>query len=391
MSKRLLATLMLLMSMILAACSTEEITAENIITKMQDAQRTTTDMNAVVRMDYTSSEQTGFVAAEYWMRKTGAKDAAGNDIQAVRVKVLDASEADMIGTEAVSDGTQGWAYVPSENTAYVGTAAEIEANMPEAGQGAGPADQTEMLLELQGFLQQGLNAVNIEILGEEQVAGANAYKLKITPKADAQQQLQLPIELLVDITLWVDGTRWMPVKLIVDAKEMGKVEIAAQTLQVNAGVDAAMFSAQPPAGATTVQIADMLKNMQGAEEAAAPVTLDEARAQADFTVLTAGEANAGAALVDVQMISLPQSTAVIQSFSGPSVEWSLVQSKGNLDQMGSMNRGGTEVDVRGVKGSLIEGKGNVGTLLTWEENGVNFVVAGNISADDAQKIAAALK
>jgi outer membrane lipoprotein-sorting protein len=389
MSKRLLAILMLLMSMVLAACAKEEITAENIVTKMQEAQRNTADMHAVARLDYTSRDESGFITAEYWMRKTGAKDEAGNDIQTVRVKVLESSEADAVGVEAVFNGDSGWLYSPKENTAYVGSKADMEGMRPEESNG-GPASQTEMLMQLQGFVQQGLDAVNIEIQGEEQVAGANAYKLKITPKPEAQQQLQLPIELLVDITLWVDSTRWMPVKLIVDAKEMGKVEIAAQTLEVNAGVDAAQFDAAPPAGATIVKIADMVKEHEQ-ESGASATTLDDARAKAGFTLLTAGETNAGAALVDVQMIKLPQSTAVVQSFSGPGVEWSLVQSQGDFDPSKRDNVGGAAVDVRGVKGTLIEGKGNVGTLLTWEEDGVNFVVAGNISAEDAQKIAADLK
>ncbi len=389
MSKRLVSSMLLIVSLLLSACAREEITAENIVTKMREAQATTTDMHAVVRMDFTSPDESGFITAEYWTRKTGVKDEAGNEISAVRLKILEASEADMVGAEAVSDGTQGWLYSPTENTAYVGTKADIEGNMPEPGRGGGATSQTEMLLQLQGFVQQGLDAVNIEILGEEQVAGANAYKLKISPKPEAQSQLQLPIELLVDITVWVDSARWMPLKLIVDAKDMGKVEVAAQTLEINTGVDAAQFSAQPPVGATIVQIADLLKDMKQSE--AAPTTLDEARAQAGFPLLTAPNGTVGAALVEVQTINLPQGSAVVQSFSGPGVEWSLVQSQGDASAMGRGNRGGTVVDVRGVEGTLIEGKGNVGTLLTWQEGDVTFVIAGNISAEDALAAAAALK
>ena len=389
MSKKLISSVLLIVSLLLSACAREEITAENIVTKMREAQATTTDMHAVVRMDFTSPDETGFVTAEYWSRKTGAKDADGNEIGAVRVKVLDASEADLVGSEAVTDGTQGWLYSPKDNTAYVGTKADIEAHKPEAGATGGPTSQTEMLLQLEGFVQKGLDALNIEILGEEQVAGTNAYKLKISPKPEAQSELQLPIELLVEITLWVDSTRWMPVKLIVDAKDMGKVEVAAQTLEINSGVDAAQFSAAPPAGATIVQIADLLKEMH--ESQAAPTTLEEARAQVDFPLLTAPNGTAGAALVEVQTINLPKGSAVVQSFSGPGAAWSLVQSQGDASDLERGSRGGTVVDVRGVKGTLIEGKGNVGTLLTWQEGDVTFVVAGNISAETALAAAAALK
>lgn len=388
MSKRLLSSVLLIISLVLSACAREEITAENIVTKMRQSQVATNDMHAVVRVDYTSPDQTGFINAEYWTRKTGTKDAVGNDISALRVKILDSSQADAIGTEAVFDGDKGWVYTPKSNTAYVGSKAEIEANKPERNNG-GPTNQTEMLLQLQGFIQKGLDAINIEIQGEEKVIGADAYKLKITPKPEAQADLKLPIELLVETTLWVDSTRWMPLKLIVDAKDMGKVEIAAQSLDINAGVDAAMFAAQPPAGAKIVKLADMLKEMKKSE--AAPTTLEEARTQAGFPVLSAPDGTAGAALVGVQLIKLPQGSAIVQNFSGAGVEWSLVQSQGDNKQAGRASQGGTPVDVRGVKGTLIEGKGNVGTLLTWQEGTVTFVVAGNLSAENALVVAAALK
>nr|MBP8251693.1 hypothetical protein [Herpetosiphon sp.] len=333
-------------------------------------------------LSFSSREESGSVKAEMWMRKTGQKDAQGNDIQAMRMKVLEASEPKMVGAEMVTNGDAMWAYDPDSNTAYVGTKADME-NRPESN--GGQMGQAEMLLQLQEQIQQGLDAVNIEILGQEQIAGANAYKLKIAPKPETQQQL--PIDLLVDIALWVNDSYWMPVKLSVDAKDMGKLEITATTLDVNKGVDAAMFEAQPPAGATIVQIADVMKEMDQSESSA--VTLDEAKAQAGFPVLGATE-TAGAALVDVQLMNIANNATVVQTFSGPDIEWSLVQTKGEDRDAAAMGRG-TSVKVRGVDGTLIEGRGNVGTLLTWKENGISYVIAGNVTAEQATAIANGLK
>lgn len=374
--------LFLIFSIILVGCGKEEITAQNIVTKMRESQANTNDVHAVVEMSFSSREESGSVKAEMWMRKTGQKDAQGNDIQAMRMKVLEASEPKMVGAEMVTNGDAMWAYDPDSNTAYVGTKADME-NRPESN--GGQMGQAEMLLQLQEQIQQGLDAVNIEILGQEQIAGANAYKLKIAPKPETQQQL--PIDLLVDITLWVNDSYWMPVKLSVDAKDMGKLEITATTLDVNKGVDAAMFEAQPPAGATIVQIADVMKEMDQSESSA--VTLDEAKAQAGFPVLGATE-TAGAALVDVQLMNIANNATVVQTFSGPDIEWSLVQTKGEDRDAAAMGRG-TSVKVRGVDGTLIEGRGNVGTLLTWKENGISYVIAGNVTAEQATAIANGLK
>lgn len=374
--------LFLIFSIILVGCGKEEITAQNIVTKMRESQANTNDVHAVVEMSFSSREESGSVKAEMWMRKTGQKDAQGNDIQAMRMKVLEASEPKMVGAEMVTNGDAMWAYDPDSNTAYVGTKADME-NRPESN--GGQMGQAEMLLQLQEQIQQGLDAVNIEILGQEQIAGANAYKLKIAPKPETQQQL--PIDLLVDIALWVNDSYWMPVKLSVDAKDMGKLEITATTLDVNKGVDAAMFEAQPPAGATIVQIADVMKEMDQSESSA--VTLDEAKAQAGFPVLGATE-TAGAALVDVQLMNIANNATVVQTFSGPDIEWSLVQTKGEDRDAAAMGRG-TSVKVRGVDGTLIEGRGNVGTLLTWKENGISYVIAGNVTAEQATAIANGLK
>lgn len=386
MKKQVLASVWLILSLILAGCVREEITAEKIAAKMQESQRNTNDLHAIFQIDFSSPEDTGSLKAEFWIRKTGMKDGAGNDICAFRGKVFESSLSDIVGTEAVFDGDQGWIYSSKENTAYVGSRADIEAHKSERAKN-GPTNQAEMLLQLQDFLQRGLDALNIEILGQERIGGNNTYKLKLTPKRESQQQLQLPIELLVETTLWIDSTRWMPLKLLVDAKDMGKVEIKAQTLDLNVGVDVAKFKAKPPAGATIVKLADILKERNHTKSSS--TTLEKAKAQAGFPVLTATDA-ANTSLVDVQMIKSPRGTTVVQIFSGPDIEWSLAQSQGN-ETANQAHQDGRQVDVRGTKGTLIEGKGNVGTLLIWKENEVTFVLAGNIPADQAQQIAADLK
>ncbi|KPL85756.1 outer membrane lipoprotein-sorting protein [Herpetosiphon geysericola] len=385
-------SLMLALTMVLAGCGQEAITAENIVTKIREGQANTNDVHAVMRVDYSSDQATGFIKAEVWSSKTGNKDADGNEIKAFRAKILDANDANMVGVEVVSDGTQGWLYEPAENKVYVGTAAELSQSQmgqpdQEQGQGGrGRMDQTAMLGQLQSVVEKGLDALTITILGEEKVAGFDTYKVSIAPKADTQQQL--PIDLLVDINVWLEDSNWMPVKFVLDAKDMGNVSFAAETLEVNKGIDKAVFSAQPPAGAEVVKIADMIKEM----EQAAPttdLTLDQAKTQAGFSLLAPSE-TLGTNLSDVQLLKLAKATTVIQTYAGADLEWTLVQAKGD-DPDAKIERGGTQVTVRGVQGTLIEGRGNVGVVLTWQEADVTFVITGNIDGEQATKIAESLK
>lgn len=387
-------SLMLVLTMVLAGCGQEDITAENIVTKIREGQANTNNVHAIMRVDYTSDQATGFIKAEVWSSKTGNKDAEGNEIKAFRAKILDANDAKMVGAEVVTDGAQGWFYDPAENKAYVGTAAELSESQMGQGQqdqeqgqgGRGRMDQTEMLGQLQGVVEKGLDALTITILGEEEVAGFNTYKVSIAPKSDTQQQL--PIDLLVDINVWLEDTNWMPVKFVLDAKDMGNVSFAAETLEVNKGIDMAIFSAQPPANAEIVKIADMIKEMEQAAPAT-DLTLDEAKSQAGFALLAPSE-TLGTTLSDVQLLTLAKATTVIQTYAGTDLEWTLVQAKGD-DPDAKIQRGGTEVTVRGVQGTLIEGRGNVGVVLTWQEGDVTFVITGNIDGEQATKIAESLK
>ena len=388
MRMRILWSVMLVMSMILAACGQDQITAENIVEKMREAQANTNDMHAVVALEFSSREESGSITAEYWTLKEAAANPDEQSQQSLRIEVLEASEAELQGVMAVFNGESGWFYEPQENVAIVGTAEDLK-EFEENESSSGPTDQMDMLMELQPLIQQGLDAVDIEILGQEEIAGHNAYKLSITPKQETQAELQLPIELLVEITLWVDSERWMPLKLLVDAQDMGSLEITAQELEMNSNLDPALFAIDPPAGATIKTLDEIIAEMP--EPAEQPATIDEAQAQVDFQLLQAGDETAGAALVDIQTMEMPQGTAVIQSYSGPSVEWSLVQSQGDMMGQREMSGNSTEVEVRGVTGSIIEGRSDTRTLLTWQAGDITYVLAGNISSEDALKLANSLK
>jgi outer membrane lipoprotein-sorting protein len=376
MRNRFLFILMLLGSLVLAACGTQPITAEEIVTRMEATRDSTNDLHATVAITFTTPEESGSMLLEGWLKKTGRTDEEGHPIVAIRGEVREASEAALVGSLVVSDGETFWAYNPTENTAITGTASEMKESAPTEPTGA---TQT-----LQEVIQEGLDAVDLEVLGEEQVAGKNTWKVRVTPKAETAQQLQL--DSLITATMWVDSELAVPLKLDVDAADFGTGSLEVRAIELNTGLGDELFTFTPPPGTEIVQAADLAK-----EYAPVPATLEEARSSVSFTLLTPGYLPTGLALVDVRIIG---TSTVILNYGGNGQTVSLVQSNAQAGDERQPPAGSSvqTVTVRGQQATLITGSAEEpGSLLRWQENGIRYVIAGTLSGDEAIAIAEGLQ
>jgi outer membrane lipoprotein-sorting protein/predicted Fe-Mo cluster-binding NifX family protein len=372
-------TTLVLMSMLgallLAACGQTLPTTEEIVARMEAARAATNDAHAVVAIDFTSPERTGQIVVEGWMQKTGATDAAGEPIARVRAEVLEASDAEMVGSLVVSDGEQFWLYNPTENTVVTGDADEMKDQSP-----ASPVGATEML---QDVISEGLDALDLEVVGVEQVAGKDAWKVNFTPKAETTAQLQL--DGVINGTMWVDETLALPLKLTLDASDFGQGAAEVRSIETNTGLSADLFTFTPPADATIVDAAELADQMEPKA-----VTLDEARSAVSFALREPSYLPAGMALVEVRVIG---SSTVILNYAGDGSSVSVVQSNEDVGQDREPPAGSQvqEVPVGDAVGTLITGADGEGALLRWEQDGVRFVVAGTLSADEALKVAEGLQ
>ncbi|MBC8078188.1 MAG: DUF4367 domain-containing protein [Chloroflexales bacterium] len=367
--------LSLVSALLLAACGATQYSAEQIVQRMEATRAATNDAHATVAIDFTSDQQNGTFVVEGWMKKTGRTDEAGQSISKLRALVQSASKPEMQGTLLVSDGDIFWLYSPSKNQVVTGSRADL----PRGVGAAGPTTQV-----LQDMLTRGMSALNVEVQGEEPVAGVNTWKLKLTPKADTQQQLQL--DGIVQATMWVDEARALPLKLAIDAKDMGKGNVEVRSIETNTGLADDLFTFTPPPGATVVDVADIAA--QAAPQAA---TLDEARAKVTFTLLAPGDLPQGTALSEVQLVG---DKTVIQNYSGGTLSFSLVQSTQDVgrDRQPPAGSQVQQISVRGQQATLITGSGSEqGSLLRWEENGVRVIIAGTLSGDAARTVAESLR
>ena len=371
-----LLLLALISALALAACGATLPTADEIVERMEAARAATTSAHAVVTLDFTSPEQSGRIVVEGWMEKTGATDAAGNPITRVRAEVREASEGQLAGTVAVSDGTTFWLYNPAENTVITGEAGKMK--QAAASTPAGPAT---MLTDL---VARGLDAVDLEVLGSEQVAGKDTWKVRVTPKAETSAQLQL--DGVIDGTMWVDSDLALPLKLTIDASDLGSGTVEVQTIETNQPIDAARFSFTPPADAKVVQAEELAAQMQ----APSASTLEEARTSVSFALREPSYLPTGIALVEVRVVG---TSTVILNYAGEAGSASVVQSNEDVGRDREPPAGSqvSDVSVGGLPATLITGGDGQGSLLRWEDAGVRYVVAGTLSGDEALKIAEGLR
>lgn len=380
------ATVLMLVSMVLVACAPgQTLTAEEIMQRMQAARDKLQTAHTVAEVTLNSPERSGSFSIESWAKKTDQTDAAGKAIVQLRAKVLQASgddrAANIVGTEFVNDGATFWLYNPQENKVVTGKLSELHNG------GVGAQDPTAQMMRMQEMLQQLLDGSDVTIESEsEQVAGRDTRKIRLTPKAETQEQLQLGS--VVDTNLWIDKETDLPVKALIDAKDLGRVEATAATLELNQPIADERFAFTPPANAEVINAAEIAKQARPQT-----TTLDDARQQVSFPVLEPATLPDGAQLDEVQLLNLRGET-IVQNYSG-SVTFSLVQGKGGLPGAGEAPAGAQAqtVTVRGQQGTLVTGGTGAeqGTLLRWEENGVTFVVAGTLSPDQALNIAESLK
>lgn len=366
---------MLIGAMLLAACGQSLPTAEEIVERMEAARAATNDAHAVVAVDFTSPEQSGRIVVEGWTQKTGETGPDGEPIARMRAEVREASQEGLVGTIAVSDGESFWLYNPAENTVVTGRASEMKDAM--AGSPAGAATA------LTDLIGEGLDAVELEVLGTEQVAGKSTWKVNVTPKAETSAQLQL--DGIVEGTMWVDEQLALPLKLTLDASDLGSGTVEVQQIETNTGLSADLFSFTPPAGATVVQAADIAAASQPRA-----ATIDEARTSVSFALREPSYLPAGLTLVEVRIVG---TGTVILNYAGESGSVSIVQSNEEVGRDREPPAGSQvqNVKVGDADATLITGGDGQGSLLRWEDAGLRYVVAGTLSGDEAVKVAEGLK
>jgi outer membrane lipoprotein-sorting protein len=346
-------SLFLLLSLTLTGCG-DKITAEEIVAKVQETVENTNDAHGVVKVDVNVQGIEMSMTAEMWEKLPNK----------FRAEVIDASQDGFAGMTMVSDGQQAWFYDPARNRVMAGPAEEIETPLPQ-----------EMLNSLQEVIQEMLDASDVELAGEETVAGYETYKLTLSPKEGSEAEF-FPGD--GTATLWVDKERWIVLKATYEADTLGQGSIQVQSFELNPGVADDLFYFEVPEGATVVET--------GTEEPI-PLTLDEAKEQSGFPLLLPDYVPEGATLIEVFQVS--NGSIVLRYDHSPEVSFTIVQGP---ELTGPPPLGESQkVTVRDQSATLITDEEGGNTFLYWTENEVTVTIAGHIGLEEALQVVESLK
>ena len=347
-----LAALFLALGLMLAGCG-NAITAEEVVAKMEETIENTDNAHAVIQAKVDAQGITMAVTAEIWEKMPNR----------VRAEVRDASEPRFADMVMVSDGQQAWLYEPATNRVTVGAAGEMDMPLPQ-----------EMLSSLQETIQEVLDASNVELVGDEAVAGRDAYKLALSPREDTGQEV-FPGN--GTATIWVDKEQWIVLKAVYEANAFGSGSMEVQSFELNPGVSDDLFDFQVPEGATVVDA-----EAQKPE----PMTLDEAIAQADFPLMAPDYVPGNSTLIEVFRAG---ELFVLRYNHSTEISFTVVQGP---ELAGPPPLGQSQdTMVRGQSATIVSDTAGGNTFLYWTENGVTVTVAGHISVDEALKVAESLK
>ena len=356
---------------------------EDILVQTIETAKTVENGHAVVAIDVDSIEKNGRSKIEVWARRS--EEGPG----AFRMEVLESDEAKAQDAVMVSDGETLWAYSPSENKVFVGTPGEAKTfmeevefmpggfhsykdDMPEDGEHQHPETPEEAVQKL-------LEYFNVSKAGSETVAGETTHELRMEPIPE-----KMPAEYTAVggiINLWIGQESSMPLAMEYTGGSMGEFRATVIEFEINAGVDETLFTFEVPADAEVVTFADLEPQS---------LTLEEASESAEFEFLTPAETPAGATLVDI----LDVRGALVQRYTLPNGgSFTIAQGSsadGSADTRTPSSEG-QSVDVRGTSGQLFESEDGSQVLLTWTEGDLYYIIAGDLTSEQALIIAESLQ
>ncbi len=441
-------TLLVAVAITFSGCSVgagQQVTSADVIAKMRETMKTTQTVQGTIDLSVTINKQgiktlidgmmpggmsggagkMGPMMGKDWMAQLPDSVSATVKVlkknpDKVRIEVVNSSLPKVAGKVAVFDGAKFYAYDPESNTVYTGTPDEMS-----------DGKMGDMMGMMQGSdfdkeVDKVLNAADIKMSGTEKIAGVDTYKLDVTPKPDAAELLELPQAfqmqagvLIKDVkaTLWVDQSRWVPLKMTIEHPNIGEFTYTATSMELNKPIEDSQFVLQVPPGARTVDLDAMHDRMEPKS-----TTITEAREVATkegWKLLEPTYLPGNATLVDVKSmpyIGIPTTasshpggdgaTPFVLTYSSPSADFSITENLyGGFDeQLGDSFSGRDDsagaiqkVTVRGVEATAFSPKGAEWTSMKWRDergldrSALNITIRGKLSLEETIKLAEGLK
>lgn len=357
-------------------------TAQDLLVQSLQTSQTITDGHAIVEVSLDVPERAMSGTVEAW----GHLDAGPNGEPAFRVEVLTADEADLIGTIAVSDGTQFWVWNPAENVVLTGQFEELYARLAEEmagqdfdhnGEPEGDLDETDMPETPEEAVAKLLEYFTAERAGSDVIGDTAVNTIRLIPIPE-----QMPEEVRAAgglLNVWLRDGDSAPVGIEYTGSALGSGVARATFLEINQGVADAVFTFTIPEGATVINAADLeFPDKEALEEAAA--------IEPDFDLLSPTSLPAEATLRETTNVG----GAIVERYGLPDGR-SFTIAQGRTDVNLAPAEGGESITVRGVAGMVYTDEEDGRTLLNWSDGDIQYWIGGDLTSEEALAIAESLQ
>jgi outer membrane lipoprotein-sorting protein len=279
-------------------------------------------------------------------------------------------QSDSGDAQIVSDGSRFMVYDASSNTAYTGTLSRQHER----------THKTEPAPTLAGIDKGLANLSRMWTLSGAQpgtTANRPSYTVRISPKDDGG--------LLGAAELAWDAGRGVPLRAAVYAQGQATPVLQLEATHIAYGaIGASRFGVTPPAGAKVTQISAPAAPAAGKH---AEVTGKGAVAKALAFPLAAPRSLAGLPLKQVRLVSSPEGKGAVSVYGQGLGAILVFQSKSKENPLASLKL--PRIAIGSATGSELATA--LGTVLTFQRDGVSYVVAGSVPPLAAENAARGLR
>ena len=284
-------------------------------------------------------------------------------------------QSDAGDTQITWNDTKVTVYDASSNTAYV-------ADLPKDAS-TQTTDAIPTLDEITKFLTDAASHWAVSDAVPSNVAGQEAYTVTISPKHDGG--------LLGSAQLAWDAMHGTPLEVAVYAQGASAPVLALRANDITFGsVSDSDIAAEPPANVKIVDLSSHTTPSSGGTDTPPVTGLAAVKAAAPFAVI-APDTLVGLPLRDIRLVGPADSRAALAVY-GQGLGAIIVVERAT-DTSSSKSSGGLSslptISLDGVTAHELATQ--LGTILSWDNGGVSYVLAGSVPAAAAESAARALK
>ena len=283
-------------------------------------------------------------------------------------------QSDAGDVQVVWNDTEVTIYDASSNTVY-------RANLPADTKSSGDNTALPSVSTISDFLTKLGEHVSLSGAEPSNVAGQEAYSVRISPKHDGG--------LLGAAEFAFDASRGVPLRVGIYAQGASTPVIELSATDISYGpVPASDVAVAPPASAKSIDLGSLTRNPTGASTGQVHVSgLQAVQAAATFPVV-APDTLVGLPRQDVRLVGNSDSKAAVvvygHGLGAIVVVERQAQAGGTSGVMGSL----PEVSLDGITAHELSTQ--LGTALTWKRGDVDYVLAGSVPSAAAEAAARAL-